>query len=248
MRWGSFVTPAIRNIVIACATVFLIQTMLALFDPRAEARFIHEFGLVPLAVTHGLRLWQPLTYIFLHAGLWHLLLNMLFLWMFGVDLERSWGTRRFYTYFFLTGIGAGCINVLVKSILDVHGVGTSAIATIGASGAIYGVLLAAAIMFPDRKIWLIPFPVTIPMKIYVLAAGAIEFFSSLSSGSGDNVSHVTHLGGMLIGYLYLRRGSWFFRARNGISDWQRSRTRRKFQVYMRKHKNEPPSGPDHWVN
>jgi membrane associated rhomboid family serine protease len=248
MQWGSFVTPAIRNLVIACAAVFLVQTLLGLFDPLAARWIIHEFGLVPLAVTHGLRLWQPLTYIFLHGGLWHLLLNMLFLWMFGVDLERTWGTRRFYTYFFLTGIGAGCINVLVKSVIDPHGFGTSAIATIGASGAIYGVLLAAAVMFPDRRIWLIPFPVTIPMKIYVLGAGAIEFFSTLGAGAGDNVSHVTHLGGMLIGYLYLRRGSWFYRARNGISDWHRQRARRKFEVYMRKRRNDPPSSPDRWVH
>ena len=98
-------------------------------------------------------------------------------------------------------------------------------------------------MFPDRKIWLIPFPVTIPMKIYVIGAGAIEFFLTLGSGGGDNVSHVTHLGGMLVGYLYLRRGSWFYRARNGISDWQRKRARRKFEVYMRKHRKSRPHAP-----
>jgi membrane associated rhomboid family serine protease len=251
MQWGSFVTPGIRNLVIACTAVFLVQTLVSLFfAPSYTALFNHVLGLVPWLVTHRVFLWQPATYIFLHGGLWHLLLNMLFLWMFGVDLERAWGTRRFYTYFFLTGIGAGCINVLVKSVIDPHGIGTSTIPTIGASGAIYGVLLAAAVMFPDRKIWLIPFPVTIPMKIYVLGAGAIEFFSTLSSSGADrsDVSHVTHLGGMLIGYLYLRRGSWFYRARNGISDWQRQRARRKFEVYMRKRRNDPPSSPDRWVH
>ena len=247
-QWREFVTPGIRNLVLACVGVFLIQTLLGLFNPSAYRVMIREFGLVPLAVTHGLRLWQPVTYIFLHGGLWHILLNMLFLWMFGVDLERAWGTQRFYTYFFLTGVGAAVINIVVKTILDPHGYGTSAVATIGASGAIYGILLANAVMFPDRKIWLIPFPVTIPMKIYVIGAGAIEFFLTLGSGAGDNVSHVTHLGGMLVGYLYLRRGSWFFRARNSVSDWQRRRARRKFEVYMRKHRNEPPSRPDHWVN
>jgi membrane associated rhomboid family serine protease len=247
MHWDAFVTPAIRNIVIACTAVFLVQTVAQLFYPPAYLFIIREFGLVPFAVTHGLRLWQPVTYLFLHGGLLHLLLNMLFLWMFGVDIERSWGARRFYTYFFLTGIGAGLINIVVKTIVDPRGVGSSVIPTIGASGAIYGILLAAAIMFPDRKMWLIPFPVTIPMKIYVLAAGAIEFFMTLGS-TGDNVSHVTHLGGMLVGYLYLRRGSWFYRVRNGMSDWQRKRARRKFEVYMRKNRNDPPSRPDHWVN
>ena len=246
-QWREFVSPAIRNLVLACVGVFLIQTLLELFNTTGYRLMIREFGLVPLLVTHGLRIWQPVTYIFLHGGLWHILLNMLFLWMFGADLERAWGTHRFYTYFFLTGVGAGLINVLVKTIIDPHGFGTSAIPTIGASGAIYGILLANAIMFPDRKIWLIPFPVTIPMKIYVIGAGAIEFFLTLGSGAGDNVSHVTHLGGMLVGYLYLRRGSWFFRARNGLSDWQRRRARRKFEVFMRKHRNEPPSHPDNWV-
>src|SRR5665213_2026009 len=156
--WNNYITPAIRNLVLACTGIFLIQTVLNLFDPYAAVLMIHELGLVPVLVTRGLRLWQPLTYLFLHGGLMHLLFNMLFLWLFGVDLERSWGARRFYTYFLLTGVGAGVINVLVKTILDPQGIGSSTIPTIGASGAIYGVLLAAAIVFPDRKVWLIPFP------------------------------------------------------------------------------------------
>jgi membrane associated rhomboid family serine protease len=247
INWGAFVTPAIRNIVLACTGVFLVQTLLMLFSPADYVWFTREFGLVPYAVTHEFHIWQPVTYLFLHGGLLHLLFNMFFLWMFGVDIERSWGERKFYVYFFLTGIGAAFINILVKTIIDPHGLGSALIPTIGASGAIYGILLAAAILFPDRKMWLIPFPVTIPMKIYVLAAGAIEFFSTLGA-TGDNVSHVTHLGGMLVGYLYLRRGSWFFRVRNGVSDWQRKRARRKFEVYMRKNRDEPPSRPDRWVN
>ena len=129
-QWREFVTPAIRNLVLACVGVFLIQTLLGLFNPAGYRVMIREFGLVPLAVTHGLRLWQPVTYIFLHGGLWHILLNMLFLWMFGVDLERTWGTDRFYTYFFLTGVGAGVINIVVKTIIDPHGYGTAAVATI----------------------------------------------------------------------------------------------------------------------
>jgi membrane associated rhomboid family serine protease len=246
-NWKGFVTPAIKAIVLLCTGVFLVQTVLRLFLPNAADLLILELGLVPRAVTHGLRLWQPLTYIFLHGGLLHLLLNMLFLWMFGVDLERAWGTRRFWNYFLVTGVGAGIINVLVKTALDPHGVGTSLAPTIGASGAIYAVLVAAAIMFPDRQVWLIPFPVQIPMKIYVIAAVAIEFFFTLGAG-GDNVSHVTHLGGILVGYVYLRRGSFMYRARNGFLDWKRKRARRKFEVYQRDHRDEPPTRPDNWVN
>lgn len=258
MHMGDWITPGIRNLVLACTGVFIIQELLNLFaSPGVTGQVDLWFGLSPWFFVHGLRIWQPVTYIFLHDPhtLWHLLFNMLFLWMFGVDLERAWGTHRLYVYFFITGIGAALINVAINMAADPQGVGTrvagipfdSTIPTIGASGAIYGILLAAAVMFPDRRIWLIPFPVQIPMKVYVIGAGAIEFFSTLGSG-GDNVSHVTHLGGMLIGYLYLRRGSWFFRARNGMSDWKRKRARRKFEVYMRKHRNEPPSGPDQWVN
>jgi len=248
--WSQSITPAIRNIALACSAVFVLQEALHLFAPAASRFMTFEFGLVPILVTRGFRFWQPVTYLFLHdpTTLWHILFNMLFLWMFGVDLERSWGSRRFYVYFFVTGIGAGLINVLVKTLLDPRGLGSGVYTpTIGASGAIYGILLAAAVMFPDRKVWLIPFPVQIPMKIYVLGAGAIEFFSTLGSG-GDNVSHVTHLGGMLVGYLYLRRGSWFYRARNTMTDWKQKRARRKFEVYMRKHRDEPPSRPDRWVN
>jgi membrane associated rhomboid family serine protease len=243
-------TPAIRNIIIVCTGVFLLQTLLRLFAPLSvNSWYLHEFGLVPLAVTHGLRIWQPVTYLFLHDGILHILFNMLFLWMFGSDLERAWGTHRFYVYFFLTGIGAGLTTVLVKTVLYPFWPSVSVTdTTIGASGAIYGVLLAAAIMFPDRQIWLIPFPVTIPMKIYVAGAIAIEFFSTLGTG-GDNVSHVTHLGGALVGYLYLRRGLFLYRMRNDYLDWKRRRTRRKFEVYMRDHKNDPPgNSDDRWVN
>jgi membrane associated rhomboid family serine protease len=243
-------TPGIRNIIIICTGVFLVQTLLRLLAPLSvNSWYLHEFGLVPLAVTRGLRIWQPLTYLFLHDGIWHILFNMLFLWMFGVDLERAWGTHRFYVYFFLTGIGAGLTTVLVKTLLYPFWSAVSVTdTTIGASGAIYGVLLAAAILFPDRQIWLIPFPVTIPMKIYVAGAIAIEFFSTLGTG-GDNVSHITHLGGALVGYLYLRRGLFLYRFRNDYLDWKRRRARRKFEVYMRDHKNEPPrDSDDRWVN
>jgi membrane associated rhomboid family serine protease len=248
ISWGGMLTPGIRNIVIACTGVFLVQTLLRLFAPfSVNLWYIHQFGLVPSGVIPGLRIWQPVTYLFLHDGIWHILINLLFLWMFGADLERAWGTHRFYVYFFLTGVGAGLTTVLAKILLHSFGVGVNVdLPTIGASGAVYGVLLAAAIMFPDRQVWLIPFPVTIPMKIYVTAAIAIEFFLTLGAG-GDNVSHVTHLGGALVGYVYLRRGLFLYRFRNEYLDWKRRRARRKFEVYMRDHKNEPPRD-DRWVN
>lgn len=253
--WRGVFPPAIKTLILVCTGVFLLQTVLHLFAPASlELTFLEWFGLVPRAVTHGLRIWQPFTYLFLHGGLWHVLINMFVLWMFGADVERAWGKRRFYIYYFVCGIGAGIITIIVKTIMDPHatvidltGMAVSMRPTVGASGAIYGVLLAAAVIFPDRQVWLIPLPVTIPMRVYVLVMGAIEFFGTLGA-SGDNVSHVCHLGGMLVGYLYLRRGSFLFGFRNRYSDWQRRRLRRKFEVYQREHRDEPPSRPDHWVN
>jgi membrane associated rhomboid family serine protease len=245
-NWSGFITPGVKLIALTCAGVFLFQTLIVLFAPAAYSWLITHFGLTPNALVR-LWVWQPVTYIFLHGGLFHLLVNMLMLWMFGRDLEQIWGKRKFYQYFFLCGAGAGLINVLAKTIPIFWGIKPSMIPTIGASGAIFGILIANAILFPDRQIWLIPFPITIAMRPYVAVMGAIEFFATLGSG-GDNVAHVCHLGGMLVGYLYLRRGSFLYRARNQYSDWKMKRTRRKFEVYMRDHKDEPPSRPNRWVN
>lgn len=246
--WRGFVTPGVQLIVIVCAAVFLAQTLAdLLIGPAATAWINHFFGLVPLGPIPGLRLWQPITYIFFHGGLMHLLFNMLFVWMFGRELETVWGKRRFLNFFILCGAGAGLIEILIKTIPMFWGHRPSDVPTIGASGAIFGILIANAILFPDRRIWLIPFPVTIPMRPYVAVMGAIEFFSTLGAG-GDKVSHLCHLGGMLVGWLYLRRGSFLYNVRNSVSDWKYERNKKRFEVYMGKQKNEPPSRPDRWIN
>jgi membrane associated rhomboid family serine protease len=247
-NWSGFITPAVKTIVLVNTGIFLVQTLIFLLLPQqVTVRFNLELGLVPYAVTHGLRVWQPFTYMFLHGGLFHLLINMFVLWMFGRDLEVSWGRRRFYTYYFVCGVGAGVINILVKTIAEVAGQPPSFTPTIGASGAIFGVLIANAVLFPDRQIWLIPFPISIAMRPYVAIMAAIEFFGTLGSG-GDNVSHICHLGGLLVGYIYLRRGQFLFRSRNLLSDWKRRRLKRKFEVYMKDQHKEKPSRPDNWVN
>jgi membrane associated rhomboid family serine protease len=246
--WRGFITPAVKLLVLACTGVFLAQTLIEIFLPGSvTSRFNHWFGLVPSGVIPGFRLWQPVTYLFLHGGLFHLLINMLMLWMFGRELELVWGKKRFLNYYFLCGIGAGVITVLVKLMPVFWGHRPSDVPTIGASGAIFGILIANAILFPDRQIWLFPLPIMIPMRPFVAVMAAIEFFGTLGS-SGDGVSHFCHLGGMLVGWLYLRRGSFLFRVRNEMADWKYQRNRRKFEVFMKKNKNEPPSRPDHWVN
>ena len=254
-NWSGFITPAVKVIVLANAIVFVIQTLASILLRDNPGFWVfgriswldYNFGLVPYEFVFRGRLWQPFTYMFLHGGLMHILINMLILWMFGRDLEMTWGKKRFYSYYFACGIGAGLIEVIVKLILSIHGTARSDIPTIGASGAIFGVLIANAVLFPDRQIWLIPFPITIAMRPYVAVMAAIEFFCTLGS-SGDGVAHICHLGGMLVGYIYLRRGSFWFRSRNLISDWKRRRLKRKFEVYMKDHREEPPSRRDNWVN
>jgi membrane associated rhomboid family serine protease len=248
--WRGFITPGVKLLVLICTGVFLVQTLIQILaPPYATLWLLKWFALIPEAVTHHLppRIWQPFTYIFLHGGLFHLLINMLMLWMFGRELEQVWGKRKFLNYFFLCGVGAGLIEVLVKTIPVFFGRPPSDIPTIGASGAIFGILIANAVLFPDRRIWLIPLPVTIPMRPYVAVMGAIEFFATLGTG-GDGVAHICHLGGMLVGYLYLRRGSFLYNVRNSVTDWKLQRNRKRFQVFMKKHKDEPPSRPDSWVN
>jgi membrane associated rhomboid family serine protease len=102
-------------------------------------------------------------------------------------------------------------------------------------------------LFPDREVWIFPFPISIPMRPYVAVIAAIEFVSTLGVG-GDPVSHVCHLGGLLVGWLYLRRGSFMYNVRNTVSDWRLQRNRKKFEVFMGKQKDGPRSRPDNWVN
>jgi membrane associated rhomboid family serine protease len=248
--WRGFITPGVKLIVLVCTGVFVVQTLTQLiFGQYAYNWILKWFALIPGAITHLLppRIWQLFTYIFLHGGLFHLLINMLMLWMFGRELEAIWGKQRFLNFFVLCGVGAGLIEVIVKTIPVFFGKEPSLTPTIGASGAIFGILMANAVLFPDRKIWLIPLPVTIPMRPYVAVMGAIEFFSTLGTG-GDNVAHICHLGGMLVAYIYLRRGSFLYNVRNSVSDWKNERNRKRFQVYVNKHKQDPPSRPDNWVN
>jgi membrane associated rhomboid family serine protease len=244
---GEYFPRAIKTLCIICISVFLLQELSQLIY-HSEGRYfwLLWFGLVPASVVRGF-VWQPVTYLFLHAGILHILLNLLFLAMFGADLEHAWGSKRFYIYFFMCGVGAGLITVAVKMALDPHALGGALVPTIGCSGAIYGILLANAVILPQRRVWMFPLPVTVSMKIFVIIMGAIEFFGTIGE-SGDTVSHICHLGGMLVGYIYLRRGSYLYNMRNSVSDWKRRRLKKKFEVYVREHRDKPPSSRDNWVN
>lgn len=151
------------------------------------------FGLIPLMVWKKYFLWQLFTYIFLHGGFSHILFNLLALWMFGGELENYWGSKKFLFYFLFCGIGAGICTVVFTPY--------QFIPVIGASGAIYGILLAFAWLFPNRPI-LIYFLFPIPAKYFVIIFGLIELLSSME-GTGGGVAHLTHLGGLVFGFFYL---------------------------------------------
>jgi membrane associated rhomboid family serine protease len=222
-RYGGFGvggwTPAVKILIITCVIAFFLQ----IFDALSGGpSFTSKFGLTPALVVHNFRLWQLVTYIFLHdtGNFFHILFNMLALWMFGSELETVWGTRQFTKFFFICGIGAGLLTVLMSP--------NSMIATIGASGAIYGILATYGLLFPNRTIILFIFP--IPAKWFVLGLGVIAFVSSLSAGGGG-VAHIAHLGGMLCGLLYLKGGRIIPDIRSRYDRWRRNRLRRKFEVY-----------------
>ena len=245
-----YITPGVQLLVIANFAVFFLQLFIHYFrGVFPEHQFEMWFGLVPSGVIPGLHVWQPLTYLFLHSvdNVWHILVNMLMLWMFGRELELVWGRNRFLRYYFLTGVGAGILNVIVRTVPTLWGKPAYDIPTIGASGAIFGIMIACAILFPDRRVFLFPIPIALRLRTVVAIMAALTFLGTFGLGD-DKVSHLCHLGGMLIGYLYLRRDSYLFRLRNEVSDWKYQRNRKKFDVYINKHKGEPPSRPDRWVN
>ncbi len=202
--------------------------------------------LIPAAVVKLFFVWQLATYMFLHSGIGHILWNMLALWMFGTELERLWGTRRFLQFYFFCGIGAGLCVVLLNYMF-----GNPNIPTVGSSGAIYGLLLASAVLWPDRQI-LFSFLIPIKMKWFVMIIGAIAFLNSFNPASP--VSDVAHLGGMLFGYIFLKmprltvsssrpgrprpRMSMSGSLRDAYRSWKLARAKRKFEVYMRKQKSD----------
>ncbi len=215
-------SQALKALIGANVVVFLLQAIVP--------GFTAALGLQPASVIGALSVWQVVTYMFLHAGIFHLLLNMLVLWMFGTELERIWGTRYFLKYYFVTGVGAGLLTMLFSLLPFGFAEQIRYANIIGASGAIYGLLLAYAMYFPDRPILMMMlFP--IPAKYFVMIIGAISLYSSLGMSGG--VAHATHLGGLAIGYLYLRGGRFdpLGELKYRYLRWKYNRARRRFDVY-----------------
>ena len=213
-------SSAVRNLIIINLIAFVMIYLFRSFP------FLAWFGLVPSYVFGKFRIWQLVTYLFMHAGLWHLILNMLMLWMFGSAIEQMWGSKRFLQYFFFTGIGAGLCSLIFAF--------GSSYPVVGASGAIFGLLVAYGVMFPDNVIMLfLIFPMK--MKHAVIVLGLINLLGAISS-SGSGIAYIAHLGGGVLGYVYLKNESLrsklaslsFFRWKNIYK--QRQKVRKQQEI------------------
>ena len=208
--------PMTKNLLIINVLVFLAtQVLLMRGIDLTSLLGLHFF------LASDFHIHQFVTYMFLHGGWTHIFFNMFALWMFGSVIERVWGPKKFLFYYIVCGVGAGFIQELVQyadytiqdiaayQYVSVNGVQMATEVyinkwtTIGASGAVYGILLAFGMIFPNERLFIIPFPFPIKAKWLIVGYVAIELFSAMS-GPGDGVAHMAHLGGMLFGFLLIR--------------------------------------------
>ncbi|MBN1867556.1 rhomboid family intramembrane serine protease [Candidatus Sumerlaeota bacterium] len=236
---SQFLPPAVRVLLSINVGLFILYVLLVpLF--RAPNRVFFFLMETPELAIRKACVWQFATYMFLHRGAFHLLVNMMVLWFFAPRLEYRWGTRGFVRFYFVVGIGAGLFHALVAyttgntlqarlahdpnlaayvlaalgkaggfSLMDyytLHARGVPVIPMLGASGALYGILLAYALYYPDDTV-LLYFVFPIKVRYLVIVCGAIAFLASMG-GARDNIAHVTHLGGLLVALVYLKWRNW----------------------------------------
>jgi membrane associated rhomboid family serine protease len=221
--------------------VFLLMELMQMARMPLVAYVAYYCALVPAdVVQHGF-IWQLLTYSFIHSGFAHWFWNMIGLWMFGSAFESAWGTRRFFELYFVGVLGAAITTI---ALAFGHILGNPGTATVGASGGIFAILIAFGILFAENEIMMIPFPFTIKAKYFV--GILIVATLALAMGGGGGVAYVAHLGGLLFGWLYVRRGpkaalvdanfsERYYGMRNSYYRWKRRRAAKKFEVYMREH-------------
>jgi membrane associated rhomboid family serine protease len=234
IRIGGPLTPVVKKLLIINGAIFITQQIAGLFYPGAMEQF---FGLHHLGLTQEFKFWQILTYMFLHGGWFHILFNLLGLWMFAGELEQIWGRSLFLRYYMFCGIGAGLFIALMNYIMyaryQINPV------TLGASGAIYGILLAYGWTWPNRQV-LLYFVIPIKVKYLVVIFGLIEFFGTLSTatGTGGNISHIGHLGGLVSGLIFMivrmRKTGTIQKDSSGMKDNIVSRIMKKRRLIKKK--------------
>ena len=250
-RYGSrrsvindYFPPGLKWLILSNIIVFVLTYLV----PPVGVFFDRAFALSANSAISNFMVWQLATYMFLHGGILHLLFNLLTLWFFGTQLERDWGTRRFLKYYFFCGIAAGvCVLAVNSAIAFLSSSEETArlywhVRTIGASGAIFGILVAFGVLYPNQTV-LMNFLFPIKAKYMVMIYAGIELL--MTFGPNNGVSTIAHLGGMAFGYIYLKGRLPRLRLPNlggAYRQWKLQRAKKKFQVYMRKHGRGP------WVN
>ncbi|PYX30800.1 MAG: DUF1751 domain-containing protein [Acidobacteria bacterium] len=234
-------TRWVKRLIIICAAVFFLQVILGAFAYQIKRGMEVYFGLVPALVLHYGFIWQLVTYSFLHGTVSHVLFNMLALWMFGSPQEQDWGSKKFLEFYLFCVVGAG-LTTLALAYTPLPGASPMT-TVIGASGGVYGLLIAFGLLYGDREIYLLPFPFSIKAKYLIAIIIFVTIVATFQPSQG--ISNFAHLGGLLFGFLYIKfvpaRGLMFgaseryFSVRNDYYRWKRRRAAKKFEVYMREH-------------
>ena len=230
----------VRRIIIACTGIYLAQLILAAVFHIAFPRTEDWFALFPVDVLNG-RIWELVTYSLAHHNFSHLFFNMLTLWFIGAYLERDWGPRRFIECYTFCVVGAALVTIAISY---THFLGMDPRSgTVGASGGIFGLLMAFGILYADQEMFLFPLPFRIKAK-YLVGIWVVVAIVAVFEPAGG-IAVFAHLGGLLFGFLWVKfmpsRGisyaasERYFGVRNSYYRWKRKRAARKFEVYMRDH-------------
>lgn len=238
-------TPVVKWLIILCVGIWLILQVIV--EGMMGQTFItHFFGLIPHNVYSNFFVWEPVTYMFLHSrNVFHIVFNMLQLWWLGSELEQRWGSKFFLSYYLATGVGAALIYILAV-LVHAWFKGPSVISlvpVVGASGAVFGLLLAYGIIFGERVVY---FMMVFPMraKYFVLILGAVEVATLLNNGiGGGNVANLAHLGGLVSGFLFLQGYTRFQQRR-----WRKQSDRRGrgLKLVVNNDKKDEKGGPRYW--
>ena len=223
--YGSNRGGFLSNIPTAVKNIIIINIMIMIMTSLNEEFMVEKFALF-YPTSPFFHWWQPVTHMFMHGGFWHLFFNMYTLYIFGSVLERIWGTKKFLVFYFVTGLGAAAIHTGVEWMQMQHWLGEAAqgsmaaqtsihmlkmTPTVGASGAIYGVLMGYAMLYPDSVLTLIFPPISMKAKWFVLVFAAIELLTGVT-GTGGGIAHFAHLGGLVFGFLLI----WYWKKRRTL--------------------------------